>query len=176
MAARGFIKLLEIAQRSKKRGLGLLGQGQTGWTGVSFALAGENFLAPIGEVSEILKTPRYTLVPGVESWMRGLANVRGRLLPITDILLFVGRKSQIQEQKRRVLVVDHEEIFAGLVVDEVLGMQHFNAQDYSIDVKAPFTEIAPFVQGAFIRDGQTWYVLLLSRFIEDPRFLKAAAA
>ena len=176
MAARGFIKLLEIAQRSKKRGLGLLGQGQTGWTGVGFALAGENFLAPIGEVSEILKTPRYTLVPGVESWMRGLANVRGRLLPITDILLFVGRKSQIQEQKGRVLVVDHEEIFAGLVVDEVLGMQHFNAQDYSIDVKAPFTEIAPFVQGAFIRDGQTWYVLLLSRFIEDPRFLKAAAA
>ena len=176
MAAKGFIKLLELAERSKKRGIGLLGQGANAWTGVGFTLSGENFLAPIGEVAEVLKVPRYTLVPGVESWMRGLANVRGRLLPITDILLFVGRKSQIQEQKRRVLVVDHEEIFAGLVVDEVLGMQHFNAQDYSIDVKAPFTEIAPFVQGAFIRDGQTWYVLLLSRFIEDPRFLKAAAA
>jgi twitching motility protein PilI len=108
--------------------------------------------------------------------MRGLANVRGRLLPITDILLFLGRKSNKQEQKRRVLVVDHEEMFAGLVVDEVLGMQHFSTQDYSIDVKAPFTEITQFVQGAFIRDGQTWYVLLLSRFIEDPRFLKAAAA
>ncbi|HQV80242.1 MAG: purine-binding chemotaxis protein CheW [Agitococcus sp.] len=176
MAARGFIKLLEIAERSKRRGLGLLGQGESAWTGVGFTLAGENFLAPIGEITEILKTPRYTLVPGVESWMRGLANVRGRLLPITDILLFLGRKSSKQEQKRRVLVVDHEEMFAGLVVDEVLGMQHFSTQDYSIDVKAPFTEITQFVQGAFIRDGQTWYVLLLSRFIEDPRFLKAAAA
>ncbi len=124
MAARGFIKLLEIAERSKRRGLGLLGQGESAWTGVGFTLAGENFLAPIGEIAEILKTPRYTLVPGVESWMRGLANVRGRLLPITDILLFLGRKSNKQEQKRRVLVVDHEEMFAGLVVDEVLGMQH----------------------------------------------------
>jgi twitching motility protein PilI len=28
MAARGFIKLLEIAERSKRRGLGLLGQGE----------------------------------------------------------------------------------------------------------------------------------------------------
>ncbi len=176
MAARGFIKLLEISGRSKQRGLGLLGQGAATWTGVGFTLSGENFLAPIGEVTEILKAPRYTSVPGVELWMRGLANVRGRLLPITDILLFLGKKSSKQEQKRRVLVVDHEEIFAGLVVDEVLGMQHFSTQDYSVDVKAPFSEIAPFVQGAFIRDGQTWYVLLLSRFIEDPRFLKAAAA
>jgi len=176
MAARGFIKLLEIAGRSKRRGLGLLGQGETGWTGVGFVLAGENFLAPIGEVSEILKPPRYTLIPGVESWMRGLANVRGRLLPITDILMFLGRKSTVQENRRRLLVVDHEEMFAGLVVDEVLGMQHFNVQDYSLDVKVPFPEIAPFVKGAFVRDGQTWYIFLLSHLIEDPRFLKAAVA
>ena len=45
-----------------------------------------------------------------------------------------------------------------------------------MDVKAPFTGAEPFVQGAFVRDGHTWYVLLLSRLIEDPRFLKAAIA
>jgi twitching motility protein PilI len=61
MAAKGFIKLLEIAERSKKRGLGLLGQGANAWTGVGFLLSGENFLTPIGEVAEILKTPRYTM-------------------------------------------------------------------------------------------------------------------
>lgn len=176
MAARGFIKLLEIAARSKQRGLGVLGQGTSVWTGVGFVLSNTNFLVPIGEVSEILKPPRYTSIPGVEVWMRGLANVRGRLLPITDILLFLGKKPSKQEQKRRVLVVDHEETFAGLIVDELLGMQHFAHQEYEMDIKAPFAEIAPFVQGAFVRDGQLWYVLLLSRFIENPRFLKAAAA
>jgi twitching motility protein PilI len=75
-------------------------------------------LAPIGEVAEILKLPRYTLIPGVELWMKGLANVRGRLLPITDILMFLGRKSTVLDNKRRVLVVDHEEMFAGLIVDK----------------------------------------------------------
>ena len=55
-------------------------------------------------------------------------------------------------------------------------MQHFNIADYTMDVKAPFAEAAPFVPGAFVRDGRTWYVLLLSRLIEDPRFLKAAIA
>ncbi|MBP8020619.1 MAG: chemotaxis protein CheW [Agitococcus sp.] len=176
MAAKGFIKLLEIAERSKKRGLGLLGQGANAWTGVGFSLSGENFLTPIGEVAEILKTPRYTMIPGVEPWMKGLANVRGRLLPISDMMMFLGRKSSVQEHKRRVLVIDHQEVFTGLTVDEVLGMQHFNIADYTMDVKAPFAEAAPFVQGAFVRDGRTWYVLLLSRLIEDPRFLKAAIA
>jgi len=176
MAAKGFIKLLEIAGRAKRQGLGLFGQGEVGWTGVGFVLAGENFLAPIGEVSEILKPPRYTLVPGAEPWMKGLANVRGRLLPITDVLVFLGRKSTVQEHKRRVLVVDHEELFAGLVIDEVLGMQHFNIQEYSTDIKAPFHEVDEFVKGAFVRNGQTWHVFLLSRLVENPRFLKAAAA
>ena len=100
MAAKGFIKLLELAERSKKRGIGLLGQGANAWTGVGFTLSGENFLAPIGEVAEVLKVPRYTLVPGVESWMKGLANVRGRLLPISDMMMFMGRKSHVQEQNR----------------------------------------------------------------------------
>jgi len=176
MAAKGFIKLLEIAERSKKRGLGLLGQGENAWTGVGFELSGERFLTPIGEVAEILKVPRYTMIPGVEPWMRGLANVRGRLLPITDMLLFMGRKPHVQEHKRRVLVIDYQEIFSGLIVDDVLGMQHFNTADYALDIKVPFSEIAPFIQGAFVRDGQIWYVLLLSRLIEDQRFLKAAVA
>ena len=49
MAAKGFIKLLEIAERSKKRGLGLLGQGANAWTGVGFLLSGENFSLPNGQ-------------------------------------------------------------------------------------------------------------------------------
>lgn len=175
MAAKGFIKLLEIAERSKQRGMGLLGQSGDTWTGVGFLLNGQHFLAPIGEVAEVLKVPRYTQIPGVASWMKGLANVRGRLLPIMDLLLFLNRRSAVQEQKRRILVVDHHDVFSGLIVDEVLGMQHFSLNNYQKTHQA-FTDVTPYVHGSFVRDGQTWNILLLSRLTEDPRFLKAAAA
>jgi twitching motility protein PilI len=99
MAAKGFIKLLEIAERSKKTRFRLVGAGRMRLDRCRFLLSGENFLAPIGEVAEILKTPRYTMVPGVEPWMRGLANVRGRLLPITDMMMFLGRKSSSARAK-----------------------------------------------------------------------------
>jgi twitching motility protein PilI len=176
MAAKGFIKLLEIAERSKQRSLGLLGQGGDAWTGVGFMLSGQYFLAPIGEVAEILKVPRYTMIPGVANWMKGLANVRGRLLPIMDLLVFLNRRSVQQGARRRILVIDHEEIFSGVIVDEVLGMQHFPSSDFNPGSGGVFPEIAPFVRGSFVRDGRVWYVLLMSRLIEDPRFLKASAA
>ena len=59
---------------------------------------------------------------------------------------------------------------------KVLGMQHFNIQNFSLAVKAPFNEVSPFVGEHLVSEGKTWYVLLLSRLVEDPRFLKAAVA
>lgn len=178
MAAKGFIKLLEIAERSKQRALGLPADGQAVeyWSGVGFTLAGQFFVAPMGEVAEVLAVPRYTSVPGVKGWMKGLANVRGRLLPIMDLLAFFNRSSGLQDHRRRLMVVDQGEIFSGLVVDEVLGMQHFAINDYSGEGEAVFAELAPYVQGGFQRDGKTWNVFMVSRLAEDPQFLQAAAS
>lgn len=176
MAAKGFIKLLEIAERSKQRILGLPTDGQLVeyWSGIGFTLDGQRFLAAMGEVSEVLAVPRYTHVPGVKPWMKGIANVRGRLLPVMDLLGYFNRPSAVQEHRRRLLVVDQGDIFSGLVVDDVLGMQHFPVQDYSVEVPILSAELAPFVQGAFQREGSQWLIFSLSRLVEDPQFLQAA--
>lgn len=178
MAAKGFIKLLEIAERSKQRVVGLPTDGsvQEFWSGVGFTLAGQYFVVPMGEVAEVLAVPRYTSVPGVKSWMKGLANVRGRLLPIMDLLGFFSRNSELHESRRRLVVIDQGDVFSGLVVDEVLGMQHFPVGNYAKEGNVTLPEIQPYVQGAFVRDERVWSVFLLSRLVEDPRFMQAARA
>jgi len=176
MAAKGFIKLLEIAERSRQRTLGLATAGQAAefWSGVGFTLGGQYFVAPMGEVAEVLAVPRYTSVPGVKNWMKGLANVRGRLLPIMDLLSFLNRPSALHDHRRRLIVVDQGDIFSGLVVDEVLGMQHFSVNDYQAQGLG-LPELEPYLQGGFQRDGRLWSVFLVSRLVEDPQFLQAAA-
>lgn len=178
MAAKGFIKLLEIAERSRQRAVGLPADGQAieHWSGIGFSLGGQNFLAAMGEVSEVLAVPRYTHVPGVKSWMKGIANVRGRLLPITDLLAYFNRSSDVQEHRRRLLVIDQAELFTGLVVDDVLGMQHFPVQDYAPEAPGVIAELQPYVLGAFRRGDTYWAVFSLSRLVEDPQFLQAANA
>lgn len=178
MAAKGFIKLLEYAERARQKALGLPSQGEVVeyWSGIGFTLSGQYYVAVMGEVSEVLSVPRYTSVPGVKPWMKGLANVRGRLLPVMDMLVFFGRQSALQELRRRILVLDQGDVFSGLVVDEVLGMQHFPVNDYEADVQPDvLPELRPFLQGSFRRGEQYWNVFSLSMLMDDPRFLQAAA-
>jgi hypothetical protein len=59
----------------------------------------------MGEVGEVLHEPRCTLLPG-SPWVKGVANLRGRLLPIMDLCGFSAELSPLRKQ-RRVLVVEH---------------------------------------------------------------------
>ena len=98
------------------------------WSGIGFRIAGQWFVAPMGEVAEVLHEPRCTLMPGVKAWVKGVANLRGRLLPVMDLGGFLGLELSKARKQRRVLVVEYNDLFVGLLVDEVVGMQHF-AQD-----------------------------------------------
>ena len=87
-----FELLAEIAERSVDTAKGLPAQRdiKPHWSGVGFKLKGVNVVAPMGEVAELLKSPATTLLPGVQSWVRGVSNVRGRLLPVVDLEGFFG--------------------------------------------------------------------------------------
>lgn len=144
------------------------------WSGIGFRIAEQWYVAPMGEVAEVLHEPRMSSIPGVKPWVMGVANLRGRLLPVMDLCGFFGFELSALRKQRRVLVVDHEEIFAGLLVDEVLGLQHFPL--HSLDLSPPAavqSGMAPFVQGHFQRD-QTWGVFSLFTLAQAPGFLDVA--
>ena len=97
------------------------------WEGVLFTILGEKLLTALGEVKEILNYPsNVTHVPGAQSWVRGVANVRGSLLPIFDLQEYLGGSAIAIGRRTRVLVIAHEGLFAGLMVADVYGMRHFN--------------------------------------------------
>ena len=83
-----------MERRSRAAAAGALGGGDVSleeWVGVGFRLGTERFLVPRGEVREVLMVPpAITRVPGAKSWVRGLANVRGHLLPVVDLKEFLG--------------------------------------------------------------------------------------
>ena len=54
-------------------------------------MAGELYLVAREEAREVLGVPApLTRVPGAKSWILGLANVRGQLLPIIDLRAYLG--------------------------------------------------------------------------------------
>lgn len=55
------------------------------WQGIGYQLGGVRLVSSMGELLEVLKVRRYTPVPRVREWMLGIANIRGRLIPIIDL-------------------------------------------------------------------------------------------
>ncbi len=103
-----FQLLVDIDQRCRRLAAGLPAQQEAvqSWSGIGFRMGGRFFVAPMGEVGEVLHEPRYTQLPGVKTWVKGVANVRGRLLPIMDLCGFLGTELSPLRKQRRVLVVE----------------------------------------------------------------------
>lgn len=168
--------LFDIDQRCRKLAAGLPFQEtrQQDWSGIGFRMGDRCFVAPMGEVSEILHEPRYAALPGVKPWVRGVANLRGKLLPIFDLCSFFGDELSPLRKQRRVLVIDHQDVFAGLLVDEVLGLQHFSQislmplQGADLD-----DDLSPFVRGQFLRE-QAWLVFSPWSLAQSPGFMDVA--
>src|SRR5687768_18608043 len=80
------LKELERLARTALTGQGRDAASEREWVGVAFRLGSENFLVAREETREVLGFPSVlTRVPGAKGWIRGVANVRGTLLPVVDL-------------------------------------------------------------------------------------------
>jgi twitching motility protein PilI len=77
-------------------------------------------------------------------------------------------------KQRRVLVVEHNDVFAGLLVDEVFGLQHFEQDSFEpISISKRQGSKAEFVKGYFRRE-QNWRVFSLFALAKSPVFMSVA--
>ena len=171
-----FDLLLELAARARSGSEGAESRLriQPHWTGVGFSLLEQRLVAPMNQITEILMLPPLSRLPRVQHWVRGVANVRGRLLPLMGLAAFLGEKPSSNWRSHRVLVVETEEMYCGLVVDEVHGLKHFATDAYRADTHELPAGMASFSDGSYVANDGTWTVFRPDRVAADPRFQNAA--
>jgi len=171
--------LLEMERRARASQAGQGGEARAAheWVGISFRLGGESFLVARDETREVLGVPNFlTRVPGARPWIRGLANVRGQLLPVVDLRAFLGGGAVNISRAARILVANHREIPAGLLVDEVLGFRRFNDSEFSAQLPATLLQCERYLAGAFRRGNDVSPVFGLRGLLESNDFLMGAAS
>ena len=171
----------ELLRQMEKRGIRVasesIGQQENDWNGLAFRLGAETFVCARGDLKELLVYPdAVTRIPGSKSWLTGLANIRGQLLPVVDLKAFLGGATTKPGRDTRLIVVNHRDLPAGMVVDEIIGFRRF-ANDQRLE-NAPETVVRceRYLQGAFSQDTETWPVFSLLRLVESPQFLQAATS
>ena len=174
-----FELLAELERRGRAVSAQVAQDGAAGreWVGVALRMAGDLYLVAREETREVLGLPAaMTRVPGAKSWIKGLANVRGQLLPIIDLRQFLGSGTSPLTRNTRVVVVNHRDIPAGLLVDEVLGFRRFAEGEFTGEVPPTVARCERYIAGEFRRAGEQWPVLSLRSILESSAFAEAAAA
>lgn len=172
-----FELLQEMERRSRAAVVGQAGGDLAAeWVGVGFRMGQEQFVADRNQVREVLMLPdTMTRVPGAKRWVLGIANLRGHLLPLIDLKLMLGSGRTSLRRTTRVISVNHREIPAGLVVDEVLGFRRFTDGDFTEKWPETAVRCDRFLKGAYRRGKDAWPIFDLRELIESNTFLQAAA-
>jgi len=144
------------------------------WKGLGFQIGGVRLVSALGEVSEIMQLPRYTTLPGVKPWLLGIANIRGRLIPIVDLHGYIGVQTALPRKEWRGLVVEEGDLVVGLLVEQSLGMQHFVEDGFEEATPAELPALQGNLRGAYRQGGRIYYVVSLLSLIRDKKFIEVA--
>lgn len=94
---------------------------------VSFVIAGEEFGVDILKVQEIIRPVAITRVPHAPTFVEGVINLRGRIIPVIDLRKRFDLPHREHDKDTRIIVVELTEKVVGFMVDavkEVIRVAH----------------------------------------------------
>jgi twitching motility protein PilI len=169
--------LLAIEQRNRERAVTPSAEVSTATATkgqLAVRLGNWNLMFFMDDVVEIIPVPRVTPVPGVKPWLLGIANSRGNVLSVIDLVQFLGSGHTVSLPSSRLLVVHANEWIYGLLVDDVIGMRQFGADRKLSNLGAVPSRLRDYLAAAFESEGQLWLSFNTQQLLNDPTFLDAA--
>jgi purine-binding chemotaxis protein CheW len=85
---------------------------------VTFKLGNEEYATDILKVQEINRMVNVTTVPNTPSYVEGVINLRGKVIPVIDLRKKFGLEAKAADAQSRIMVVDVGKT-VGLIVDSV---------------------------------------------------------
>lgn len=111
---------------------------------VVFRLREQLYGVSVSSVHEIIPLPELSLVDEAPSYLAGVLNLRGSVLPIINLVHYFGHKTTHYFLDDRIVFVhDHQQRMVGLVVNDVIDVHYFSTSDI---------EAVPEYQNSLSRD------------------------
>ncbi|HVI51890.1 MAG TPA: chemotaxis protein CheW [Candidatus Sulfotelmatobacter sp.] len=131
---------------------------------LTLGLSGEAFALEAGIVSEILDLVPVTAVPNAPDHAPGLINVRGKVVPLVDLRVFLGMARNDDTIDTRIIVVetvlDGEPTIIGLLADKVYEVTEIDMQAIETTPKVGMTWPTEFIRGIGHRNGGDFLIVL----------------
>lgn len=135
---------------------------------VEFRLAHERYAVEGLHVQEVCTLGELTPLPCTPSFVRGIVNVRGRILPVLDLKRFFDLPEEGITDLHRIILVRRHDLELGLLADAVAGVQLLSKESLQTSLPTLTGIRSDYLKGV-TADGLI--VLDLARVLSDPRIL-----
>ncbi len=146
---------------------------------LTFALGDEEYGLPVLRVREIIKMMEITVVPQVPAYVKGVINLRGKVIPVVDLRLKFNFPS-IDYTERTSIIVVHVTlstgpIMMGIVVDAVSEVLSISAEEIEATPEFGADMKTDYLQGLAKIKGRVKLLLDLDQvFGRDGTFARGA--
>lgn len=86
---------------------------------LTFRMENEDYALDVSVVTEIIAMHEITHLPDMPNYVRGVVNIRGRVIPVMDVRLRVRMEERAYDNRTCIIIVDVHGMHIGLIVDRV---------------------------------------------------------
>jgi purine-binding chemotaxis protein CheW len=136
---------------------------------VFFLLSGEKYAISIESAQEIIKPKEITEIPHTPAFLRGVVNLRGKIVPVIDLRTRFGLAGSGITKTSRIVVVRSQDQVIGLLVDAVLSVQPIPEKKVEAVPEMLSGPVASdFFKGIANLDGTVVAIIDLSKTLRKP--------
>lgn len=132
---------------------------------LTFHLAGEDYGIDIVHVTEIIGIQKITEVPDMPVFLKGVINLRGKVIPVVDVRLRFGLHPIPYGDRTCIIVVDVNNAAVGLVVDEVSEVASIPADMIEPPPRSSQESTGAFLKGMGKTDDKVKILLDVRRLL-----------
>ena len=142
-------------------------------TFLTFGVSGEEYAIHVAHVTEIVRLQRVFAVPDVARHVRGVINLRGKVIPLLDVRARFGLEETVYTDRTVIVVVETDASPTGLVVDGV-----YDIAEIAPDLIEPAPALTrgrttPLVTGMSKRGERISFIVDLGRLVSDGALVDA---
>ena len=134
---------------------------------LTFIIGKEDYGIEIRYVTEIIGIQSITEVPDMPTHVKGVINLRGKVIPVMDVRLRFGVEERPYDDRTCIIVININEQPVGLIVDRVLEVLDIPESEIEPPPKMKKGKSNRFIQGMGKVGDQVKILLNANRLLYD---------
>ena len=142
-------------------------------TYLTFGVGGEEFALPVAHVTEIVRLQKIFAVPDVATHIRGVINLRGKVIPLLDVRAKFGIEQIAYTDRTVIVVIEVEGAPTGLVVDSVFDITEVPPGQIEPVAAGVQSHASPIVSGVINRGERVSFLVAVSSLVSNSPVVEA---